>query len=132
MLARSQVQDALAAADGLLRLEPAWVPRTFMHPGRRLRLQPLDWDDVARGPDQLSAAVLFPPTRSWPNAISYARRAPGEGGGRNCEEITGVASVGTPTVLPEETRVGARLRPGRRWRGVGHRLLPGWRETDTG
>ncbi len=42
MLDRSQVQDALGAADGLLRLEPAWVPRTFMHPGRRLRLHPDD------------------------------------------------------------------------------------------
>ena len=42
MLDRSHVQDALGAADGLLRLEPAWVPRTFMHPGRRLRLHPDD------------------------------------------------------------------------------------------
>jgi hypothetical protein len=41
MLDRAQVQDALGA-DGLLRLEPAWVPRTFMHPGRRLRLHPDD------------------------------------------------------------------------------------------
>ncbi len=42
MLDRSQVQDALGASGGLLRLEPAWVPRTFMHPGRRLRLHPED------------------------------------------------------------------------------------------
>ena len=42
MLDRSQVQDALGASGGLLRLEPAWVPRTFMHPGRRLRLHPDD------------------------------------------------------------------------------------------
>jgi len=42
MLDRSHVQDALGASDGLLRLEPAWVPRTFMHPGRRLRLHPDD------------------------------------------------------------------------------------------
>jgi hypothetical protein len=41
MLDRAQVQDALGA-DGLLRLEPSWVPRTFMHPGRRLRLHPDD------------------------------------------------------------------------------------------
>ena len=27
----------------MLRLEPAWVPRTFMIPGRRLRLHPDDW-----------------------------------------------------------------------------------------
>ena len=42
MLDRSQVQDAIAAGEGLLRLAPAWVPRTFMHPGRRLRLHPDD------------------------------------------------------------------------------------------
>src|ERR687897_855138 len=41
MLDRGQVQDALGAA-GLLRLEPSWVPRTFMQPGRRLRLHPVD------------------------------------------------------------------------------------------
>jgi hypothetical protein len=43
MLTRSQVQHALDAGAGLLRLEPSWVPRSFMVPGRRLRLHP---DDV--------------------------------------------------------------------------------------
>jgi hypothetical protein len=39
---RQIVQDALNAGGGILRLEPAWVPRTFMVPGRRLRLHPDD------------------------------------------------------------------------------------------
>jgi hypothetical protein len=43
MVARTQVLDALDAGGGILRLEPCWVPRTFMQPGRRLRLHP---DDV--------------------------------------------------------------------------------------
>ena len=43
MINRAQVQDALAAGGGLLRLEPTWVPRSFMVPGRRLKLHP---DDV--------------------------------------------------------------------------------------
>ena len=30
------------ASGGVLRLEPCWVPRSFMHPGRRLRLHPDD------------------------------------------------------------------------------------------
>jgi len=38
---RAAVEQALGNA-GLLRLEPAWVPRNFMHPGRRLRLHPDD------------------------------------------------------------------------------------------
>jgi hypothetical protein len=39
---RSAIQDALDAGKGILRLEPCWVPRSFMHPGRRLRLHPDD------------------------------------------------------------------------------------------
>lgn len=39
---RAVVRDALGAGAGILRLEPCWVPRTFMVPGRRLRLHPDD------------------------------------------------------------------------------------------
>jgi len=42
MLDRNQVQDAIHSADGILRLEPCWVPRSFLIPGRRLRLHPHD------------------------------------------------------------------------------------------
>jgi hypothetical protein len=42
MLTRKEVQDAIDAGGGILRLEPCWVPRTFMQPGRRLRLHPDD------------------------------------------------------------------------------------------
>ncbi|HEY4361331.1 MAG TPA: hypothetical protein VGN17_10190 [Bryobacteraceae bacterium] len=38
----SLIRDALAVGDGILRLEPCWVPRSFMIPGRRLRLHPDD------------------------------------------------------------------------------------------
>jgi hypothetical protein len=43
MVDRSLVQEAIDAGSGLLRLEPAWVPRSFMIPGRRLRLHPDDY-----------------------------------------------------------------------------------------
>ena len=36
------LQRALDAGEGLLRLSPTWVPRSFLHPGRRLRLHPSD------------------------------------------------------------------------------------------
>jgi hypothetical protein len=39
---RHLVQEAVDAGSGVLRLEPTWVPRTFMVPGRRLRLHPDD------------------------------------------------------------------------------------------
>ena len=43
MTDRSQVQQAIDAGGGVLRLEPCWVPRSFMIPGRRLRLHPDDY-----------------------------------------------------------------------------------------
>jgi hypothetical protein len=43
MTDRSQVQDASGRGGGILRLEPCWVPRSFMLPGRRLRLHPDDY-----------------------------------------------------------------------------------------
>ncbi len=42
MVNRTTVQNAIAAGSGILRLAPAWVPRTFMLPGRRLKLHPDD------------------------------------------------------------------------------------------
>src|SRR5450432_3883799 len=38
MPSRSQIKEAIDAGHGVLRLEPCWVPRSFMIPGRRLRL----------------------------------------------------------------------------------------------
>jgi hypothetical protein len=34
---------ALDAGEGLLRLTPTWVPRSFLHPGKRIKLAPGDW-----------------------------------------------------------------------------------------
>src|SRR5262245_41475454 len=42
MVTRSQVDSTIGASGGLLRLEPSWVPRSFMIPGRRLKLHPDD------------------------------------------------------------------------------------------
>jgi hypothetical protein len=36
------IQQALRAARGILRLAPTWVPRSFLMPGRRLKLHPDD------------------------------------------------------------------------------------------
>ncbi|HEX3798698.1 MAG TPA: hypothetical protein VH413_08350 [Verrucomicrobiae bacterium] len=36
------VDDALAENGGLLRLAPCWVPRSFLQPGKRLKLHPDD------------------------------------------------------------------------------------------
>src|SRR6202048_860180 len=39
---RSLVDLALEQGGGLLRLAPCWVPRSFLQPGRRLKLHPDD------------------------------------------------------------------------------------------
>jgi hypothetical protein len=42
MLNRSEVKNAVDTGSGILRLRPCWVPRSFMIPGRRLKLHPND------------------------------------------------------------------------------------------
>src|SRR6202041_3811706 len=39
---RSLVDAALEESGGLLRLAPCWVPRSFLQPGKRLKLHPDD------------------------------------------------------------------------------------------
>jgi hypothetical protein len=36
------LERAMEAGGGLLRLTPNWVPRSFLHPGRRIKLHPQD------------------------------------------------------------------------------------------
>lgn len=38
----SVLNQALDSGEGLLRLTPTWVPRSFLHPGRRIKLNPSD------------------------------------------------------------------------------------------
>ena len=40
---RASLERALDAGEGILRLTPTWVPRSFLHPGKRIRLHPDDW-----------------------------------------------------------------------------------------
>src|ERR1700675_4499083 len=54
------LSTALDAGNGLLRLTPTWVPRSFLHPGKRIKLAPADCSSeryrqggAARGPDKL-------------------------------------------------------------------------------
>ena len=39
---RGLVENSLAENGGLLRLAPCWVPRSFLQPGKRLKLHPDD------------------------------------------------------------------------------------------
>lgn len=40
---KAGMERALAAGNGILRLAPAWVPRSFCTPGQRIRLHPDDY-----------------------------------------------------------------------------------------
>ncbi len=40
---RKTLDRALDAGQGILRLTPTWVPRSFLHPGKRIRLHPDDY-----------------------------------------------------------------------------------------
>src|ERR1700733_3218620 len=42
MRTRDQIKEVVEAGSGILRLRPSWVPRSFMIPGRRLKLHPDD------------------------------------------------------------------------------------------
>jgi hypothetical protein len=46
---RDIVETALSAGNGILRLEPAWVARDFLPPGRRLGLPEKDYEVGERG-----------------------------------------------------------------------------------
>jgi len=46
---RRIVEDALAKNNGVLRLEPAWVARNFLPPGRRLGLKEAEYEMGERG-----------------------------------------------------------------------------------
>ena len=37
------LERAMDAGEGILRLTPNWVPRSFLHPGKRIKLAPTDW-----------------------------------------------------------------------------------------
>src|SRR3954452_3958247 len=39
---RKTIEGALEQGGGLLRLAPCWVPRSFLQPGKRLKLDPKD------------------------------------------------------------------------------------------
>jgi len=43
-------KEALAAGEGVVRLAPCWVPRSFLMPGGRLKLDPRDPLEVRKVP----------------------------------------------------------------------------------
>jgi hypothetical protein len=85
---RARTQDAIDAGAGILRLEPCWVPRTFMVPGRRLRLHPDDLYALGAHRGGINERWLprrpMPRTAPAPDAESGLRRT---GTARVCSSL---------------------------------------------
>lgn len=68
---------ALSETDGILRLSPTWVPRSFLQPGRRLKLRPQDYYALGMhrgGIDErwfASTTEAANDNRNWDEGLSY-------------------------------------------------------------
>jgi hypothetical protein len=76
------VEDILARENGLLRVEPAWVARDFLPPGKRLGLKPEEYDVGERGAicERWLASVTEADNAVGPpdEGLSYLRHDEGE------------------------------------------------------
>ncbi|HMP77951.1 MAG TPA: hypothetical protein PKD54_00730 [Pirellulaceae bacterium] len=74
---RPLLDRAMHAGNGVLKLAPTWVPRSFLHPGRRLRLHPDDY--YALGADRggidergfASTTEAANENRQWHEGLSF-------------------------------------------------------------
>ena len=58
-------RQALEENDGILRLAPTWVPRSYMVPGRRLKLDSRDLYAYGFLPPRLFNALMAKLTEVW-------------------------------------------------------------------
>lgn len=104
-------RQALEQGEGILRLAPTWVPRAFLHPGRRLRLA--EEDLYALGPERggiderwLSSCIVADNPGAPPDeGLSYLVHD-----GRRCTLRDAVAELG-PALLGSEIWNGYRRWP---------------------
>jgi hypothetical protein len=80
-----RILEAVEASRGILRLEPCWVPRSFMHPGRRLRLHPDDLYAYGAHRGGINERWFSSTTNAdngagtpWDEGLSYVRPAKGD------------------------------------------------------
>ncbi len=71
------LERALDAGRGILRLTPTWVPRSFLQPGKRIKLAPTDWYALGMhrgGIDErwfASTTEAANEGRSWDEGLSW-------------------------------------------------------------
>ena len=76
MLDRTQIKSAIDAGGGMLRLEPSWVPRSFMIPGERLEAAP---DATCTRSAATAAASTSAGSRRRPTPTTARGRPPTRG-----------------------------------------------------
>jgi hypothetical protein len=81
----SRIADVVEAAGGILRLEPCWVPRSFLEPGRRLRLHPDDLYPYGAHRGGITERWFSSTTNAdngpgtpWDEGLSYVRSSTGD------------------------------------------------------
>lgn len=76
---RPALERALEQGDGILRLTPTWVPRNFLHPGKRIRLHPDDYYALGAergGIDErwfASTTEAMNDNRQWHEGLSFCK-----------------------------------------------------------
>ncbi len=89
------VNKALEQEDGILRLSPTWVPRTFLAPGGRLKLDPRDI--YALGIDRGGIS------ERWLASTTNADNGPGTPSGEGLSYIVIQEGTGIRKILLKET-----------------------------
>src|SRR3954463_5787867 len=99
---RGVVQQAIDEGGGLLRLAPCWVPRSFLQPGKRLKLDPRDLYAFGLdrgGIDERWFASTTPAAnanRREDEGLSYV-----VAGGQRCTLRDAVSELGAALIGPE-------------------------------
>src|SRR5216110_1863680 len=94
------VEAALEQGGGLLRLAPCWVPRSFLQPGKRLKLDPKDLYAFGLnrgGIDERWFGSTTPAAndnRTPDEGLSYIVHHDGKGGGQRFTLADTVAELG--------------------------------------
>ncbi len=97
---RKGVEAALEESGGLLRLAPCWVPRSFLQPGKRLKLDPKDLYAFGLnrgGIDERWFSSTTPAAndnRTPDEGLSYIVRFDSKGGGERFTLADAVAELG--------------------------------------
>jgi hypothetical protein len=102
---RDLVENALAKGNGILRLEPAWVARDFLPPGRRLGLKEEEYEVGERGwiSERWLGSTTKADNRVGPpdEGLSHIALSPPLRGGDEGITLKEAVEVAGPTIMGE-------------------------------